>query len=132
MSDDKVKRPAGVEVQQVITEQPIEIKQTKEDREQSQALKEYRSQKAATAKQTQMHIKVYSPYRDYYDGQAFSISAANETGAFDILPQHHNFISLLSPCELVLRTVDQGEQRIRISGGIMHVKADEVIVFLDV
>lgn len=79
-----------------------------------------------------MEVKVHSPYRDYYDGPAFSISAANMTGPFDILPQHHNFISLLSRCELVVRTVNQGDQKIRIAGGIMHVKADKIIVFLDV
>lgn len=79
-----------------------------------------------------MHVKVYSPFRDYYDGQAVSISAQNATGPFDILPRHHNFISLLNACELIIRTTGQGEQKIVISGGIMHVKADQVIVFLDV
>jgi hypothetical protein len=79
-----------------------------------------------------MHVKVYSPFKDYYDGQAFSISAENATGPFDILPKHHNFLSLLLPCELAVRTVGKGDRRIRISGGLMHVKADEIIVFLDV
>lgn len=79
-----------------------------------------------------MKVKVHSPFKDYYDGQAFSLSAENITGPFDILPKHHNFISLLSPCEIVVRTVEQGEQKIRISGGIMHVKTDQVIIFLDV
>lgn len=78
-----------------------------------------------------MHIKVYSPFRVYFDEQARSISAENDTGAFDILPHHHNFITLLRPGELSIQTL-HGEQRIRISGGIMHVKADQVIVFLDV
>jgi ATP synthase delta/epsilon subunit-like protein len=82
-----------------------------------------------------MHVKVYSPFRDYYDGQAFSLSAVNLTGPFDILPKHHNFISLLTACELLVRALVKGEQqvvRVLISGGIIHVKADEVIVFLDV
>jgi hypothetical protein len=79
-----------------------------------------------------MHVKVHSPFREYYEGQAFSITGENATGPFDILPKHHNFISLLLPCELIIRTVNKGEQVIRISGGLMHVKADELIVFLDV
>ena len=78
-----------------------------------------------------MHITVYSPYRTYYEGEGFSLSAKNQTGPFDILPKHHNFISLLSPCEVIIRAED-GEKRIRISGGLMHVKADAVIIFLDV
>ena len=79
-----------------------------------------------------MRVKVYSPFNDYFEGQAFSVSAENATGPFDILPKHHNFISLLNACEMVVRTVAKGEQHIKISGGIMHVKADQVVVFLDV
>jgi len=76
---------------------------------------------------------VYSPFQVFFDEAAHSISGVNDTGPFDILPRHHNFISLLSPCDLIVRTVKAGDDRkIRISGGIMHVKADKVIVFLDV
>ena len=78
-----------------------------------------------------MHIKVYSPFKVYFDERGYSISAENTTGPFDILPHHHNFITLLESCELVAQTM-RGEQRIRISGGIMQVKADNVVVFLDV
>lgn len=78
-----------------------------------------------------MHVKVYAPYNVYYDGQADSISAENATGAFDILPQHHNFMTLLTPCEIVVRQAGRVE-KITIQRGIMHVKQDEVIVFLDV
>jgi F0F1-type ATP synthase epsilon subunit len=78
-----------------------------------------------------MHIKVYSPFQIYFDDSAKSISGLNETGAFDILPGHHNFISLLSACELTIRT-ERDKRSINIARGMMHVKADQVIVFLDV
>ncbi len=78
-----------------------------------------------------MHIKVYSPYKVYFDEDGESISAVNATGPFDILPQHHRFMTLLSPCEMVVRT-KQRQEKIRISGGLMHVKADQVTVFLDI
>jgi len=78
-----------------------------------------------------MDVKVHSPFKTYYEGEAFSVSGENETGAFDILPTHHNFITLLSPCELIIRST-KGDQKIQISGGIMHVKANKIIVFLDV
>ena len=38
-----------------------------------------------------MAIKVYAPFKVYYEGQAESLTAENETGPFDILPKHHNF-----------------------------------------
>ena len=89
-------------------------------------------QETAKAGNGNMHIKVYAPYKVYFDEDAKSISGANATGPFDILSRHHNFITLLSPCELAIQKLDGSQQLIRISRGIMHVKADQVIVFLDV
>jgi ATP synthase, Delta/Epsilon chain, beta-sandwich domain len=118
---------AGVEQQQVIGKPTTPASQT--EREERQAVSDFSK---TQDKQLSMHVKVYSPFRTYYDGPAFSISAENVTGPFDILPRHHSFISLLLSCDLIVRTISKGDQKIRISGGIMHVKADQVIVFLDV
>lgn len=80
----------------------------------------------------QMHVKVYAPFKVYYDDLANSISATNRTGDFDILPRHKNFMTLLIPCNLVVRSVDKEPVVIPITRGIMHVKADQTTVFLDV
>ena len=78
-----------------------------------------------------MHVKVYAPFKVYFDGTANSISAVNDTGPFDILPKHHNFMTLLSTGDIIVRSTE-GEETIKITRGIMHVKADDVVVFLDV
>lgn len=78
-----------------------------------------------------MHVKVYSPFKVYFDDMAQSISAVNDTGPFDILPKHHNFMTLLDPCDISIRTSDE-ERKIRINRAVMHVKVNQVIVFLDV
>jgi F0F1-type ATP synthase epsilon subunit len=78
-----------------------------------------------------MHVKIYAPFKVYFDGQAHSVSAVNATGPFDILPKHHNFMTLISPCDIIVRT-DHGDEKVAINRGIMHVKADDVVVFLDV
>jgi hypothetical protein len=106
------------------------VKKSRDEREAARAVGEFEHAKK-NGKQT-MRLRVYSPFRDYYDGDAFSISAVNATGPFDILPRHHNFISLLSAGDLIIRSTIGGDQKIVISGGIMHVKADQIIVFLDV
>lgn len=80
---------------------------------------------------TYMHVKVYAPFKVYFDGDARSISAVNDTGPFDILPRHHNFMTLINTGDVIVRS-DQGEEKIPIMRGVMHVKADEVVVFLDV
>ncbi len=120
-------KPAGVDEQKVIGEgQSAPV--TQDDKERQQAVADFNK----GSDKTRMRVHVHSPFRDYYEGPAFSLSAESATGPFDILPHHHNFISLLVPCEIIIRTVDEGERRIRISGGIIHVKANKVIVFLDV
>lgn len=99
-----------------------------EEKQQKEAKPTSKQQVAANGK---MHIKVYAPFKVYFDGEAQSVSAANDTGPFDILAGHHNFMTLLSACEIVVRT-DHGEEKVSITRGIMHVKADQVVVFLDV
>ena len=81
-----------------------------------------------------MHVKIYSPFKTFFDEDAYVLSGVNATGPFDILPRHHNFMSLLGECELIVRPVitPPDEKRIRISGGLMHVKADRVTVFLNI
>lgn len=78
------------------------------------------------------HVKVYAPFKVYYDGEATSISATNGTGPFDILPKHHNFMTLLDAGDIVVRKLDGKEETVTITHGLMHVKADDVLVFLDV
>lgn len=85
----------------------------------------------AVAARPMLHVKVYSPFKTYFDENVYSVSAVNATGPFDVLPRHHYFMTLLNPCEIVLQT-ERGEGKIRIARGIMHVKADKVVVFLDV
>ena len=128
--DDKAPPQASAVDQQKVIGGDSAAPRPRIEKEEVQAVSDF--SKVEEGNRLSMRVKVYSPFHNYYDDQAFSISAENTTGPFDVLPKHHNFISLLNACELVIRTVAYGDKRIRISGGIMHVKADHVIVFLDV
>lgn len=86
---------------------------------------------ADSPKKDTVHIKLYSPFRTYYDQEAFSLSAVNKTGPFDILPQHHNFMTLLDEGEIIIRD-EKSEKKVKISHAVLHVKKDKVTVFLDV
>lgn len=79
-----------------------------------------------------MAVKVYAPFKVYFEGEAFSVSAANATGPFDILPRHHNFLCMLVPCTLKVKAADGSLKQIKIHRALMHVKADSVVVFMDV
>ncbi len=78
-----------------------------------------------------MSVKIYAPFKVYLEGDAYSLSAINATGPFDILPRHHNFLCMLVPCTIRVKGV-AGEQLIKAHRALMHVKADRVVVFMDV
>ena len=78
-----------------------------------------------------MAVKVYAPFKVYFEGDAYSVSAVNSVGPFDILPRHHNFLCILVPCTLTIET-PSGRRAVKIRRALMHVKADRVVVFVDV
>lgn len=79
-----------------------------------------------------MAVKVYAPFQVYFEGDAYSVSAVNATGPFDILPRHKNFLCMLVPCKLTIQPVNGDAKTIKIHRALMHVKADRVVVFMDV
>ena len=128
MSDEPVNPVAE---QKAISEAlPAEGPKTAEEQEKQKAFDTFSGSRKVDG--VSMNVKVHSPSRVYYDDLAFSVTATNDTGEFDILPKHHNFICLLNACDLIIRTVHEGKRTLVISGGIMHVKADQIIVFLDI
>jgi F0F1-type ATP synthase epsilon subunit len=78
-----------------------------------------------------MAVKVYAPFKMYFEGDAYSVSAINDVGPFDILPRHHNFLCMLVPCTLSIETTE-GQRKVKISRALMHVRADRVVVFVNV
>ena len=86
---------------------------------------------AADPKKPSIAVKVYAPFKVYYEGDAYSISAVNQTGPFDVLPHHHNFLCMLVPCNLIIETPG-GREVIKIARALMHVSGDRVVVFVDV
>ena len=83
-------------------------------------------------KQSAMQVEVYAPFQIYFDGPADSLSAINETGPFDVLPHHKNFMSLLKPGPLTVRQKGKPDINLRVDRAILHVRANKVVVFLDV
>lgn len=86
----------------------------------------------ATKGKPSVAVKVYAPFQVYFEGDAYSVSAVNDTGPFDILPHHKNFLCMLVPCNLVVQPVEGPAKTIKIHRALMHVKADRVVVFMDV
>lgn len=76
-------------------------------------------------------VKVYSPFKVYFEGEAYSLSAVNATGPFDILPGHRNFLCMLVPCTLKVKSA-KGTKSVKISHALTYIKSQKVTVFVDV
>jgi F0F1-type ATP synthase epsilon subunit len=79
-----------------------------------------------------VQIKIYSPSKVYFSGPGYSLSAVNDTGPFDILAEHKNFISLIKACDIRVRKPDNLDFVLPVNRGVLHVKDDKLTVFLDV
>lgn len=67
-----------------------------------------------------------------FQGQALSLSSVNDTGPFDILGFHENFISLIQ--KRIVITKENGETVVFPipSKGILHIESNKATVFLGV
>jgi len=78
-----------------------------------------------------MNVKVYAPFEVFFEGTAYSVSAVNDVGPFDILPHHRSFLSMLAPCNIIIET-PEGRKGVHVDKALMHVRFDRVVVFVNV
>lgn len=77
-----------------------------------------------------LQVKLYSQFHVYFNGGASSVSGTNRTGAFDILPGHANFFTLLGAG--AVQIVSGGEPfEFKVNRGIVWVSGNQVKVFVD-
>lgn len=77
-----------------------------------------------------IHIQVRNRTRILFDEDVRSITTKNDTGTFDILPEHTNFISLITS-PLVVRTMDGQEKIITFINGLIKVKDNSIHCYID-
>jgi F0F1-type ATP synthase epsilon subunit len=65
-----------------------------------------------------------------FDDYVKAITSKNDTGAFDVLPTHSNFISLITS-PLILRKLDGQNQEIKFTTGLLKVKDNAIHCYID-
>ena len=80
---------------------------------------------------SRLKVIARAPFELYYQGDAKLVSAENRVGQFDILPGHADFFSVMTPCQVVIET-DQEPVNIDITNGIIGVRDDNVLLFLNI
>lgn len=84
-----------------------------------------------TQEGVQLVVIARAPFEVYYEGPARVVSAENQVGKFDILPGHADFFSIINAGEVVIAT-DEEDINIPVSNGIVCVRADQVMLFLNI
>jgi F0F1-type ATP synthase epsilon subunit len=72
-----------------------------------------------------------APFNVYYEGDAEAVTATNRVGKFDILPEHADFFSILSPGEIIIETSTEPVV-FNVSNGIVTVRDNEVMLFVNI
>lgn len=76
-------------------------------------------------------VEVRNPDTVLYSGTATAVSSKNSVGPLDILPQHENFISLLTD-NIVIHEQKHQKQEIPNQSAILKAKSNKVSIFLGV
>lgn len=76
-----------------------------------------------------IHLIIRNRENILYDADVRAVSAINNTGPFDILPDHANFISVIEKY-IVIHDLNGKNNQIKIEIGIVHVDDGKVEVYL--
>lgn len=82
-------------------------------------------------KSAALNVIARAPFNVYYEGEAQTVSANNKVGDFDILPGHADFFSMLKPCDVTVIPTSGDPVTFSISNGIITVRDDEVLLFVN-
>jgi F-type H+-transporting ATPase subunit epsilon len=74
-----------------------------------------------------MIVEVITPDKIFFSGEAVSVKLPGSGGSFEALANHAPILSSLEKGQIIVRTA-QGEETFDITGGIVEVLQNKVIV----
>ena len=79
-----------------------------------------------------LSVHIASAEGTIWEGTAHSVSSANRDGPFDILPQHAQFITLVSNAPLTVRPISSAPETFTFRSAVMHVHGNTVAVYVGI
>ncbi len=77
-----------------------------------------------------MHLEIITPDKKLFDGDVTVVTFPGSDGSFQVLNNHAPLISLLSEGIVEYKT-KESKQQVRITGGVVEVLKNKVIVLAD-
>lgn len=78
-----------------------------------------------------LKVLIRSRSKNFFTGEVYSVSSKNEKGPFDVLPQHAQFVTLLTG-NIVLDKGLPTEKTIEVDKGVLNVLGDKIDVYVGV
>ena len=78
-----------------------------------------------------MRIEIITPDKKIYDGEIKSVRVPGKKGSFQVLKDHAPIISTLDSGPVRMVDQDNNEIIYNISGGVIEVKANKIILLAD-
>ena len=75
-------------------------------------------------------VDIRNRKEQFFLGEAVTVSSVNDTGEFDILHKHANFVTLIRGSVIIDRDLPT-ERKFEIDSGVLAAKTDSVDVYLD-
>ena len=80
----------------------------------------------------ELHVKITSPEKEFFNGVAYSISSVNSTGKFDILPGHANFLTVIENSPIILQQKDGSKQKFSYPVAILSVTNNQINIYTNI
>lgn len=79
-----------------------------------------------------LRLRILSPKRTIFEGEAEAVSSINVDGKFDILPQHANFITLVEKNAIVVRVSRSQKHTFNFERAIIYIAQDFVNIYTEI
>jgi F-type H+-transporting ATPase subunit epsilon len=78
-----------------------------------------------------MRIEIVTPDTKIFEGEIKSVRVPGKKGSFQVLKDHAPIVSTLESGPVIIVDIDGRETVIVISGGVIEVKANKIILLAD-
>lgn len=77
-----------------------------------------------------MHLEIITPDKKLFEGEVSVVTCPGSDGSFQVMNNHAPLVSLLGPGAVEYKT-KENRQEVRITGGVVEVLKNKVIVLAD-
>ncbi len=79
---------------------------------------------------TLLHVRINSPDKVIWEGEAESVSSINSQGPFDVLPYHANFITIVENKPLRIKT-EKEKVEFTYQRAIIYIHSNTVSIYVN-